>query len=237
MDEHEFGKKGEAALEALRRLLELGDEHGFEPHPDPAARQPGGGVTAMHRTPAGFLLFCLAVGCLALGSAAGPQLPRASEVVEPRAYVSLEPVPRGRAFEVAVAARIRPGFHINAHKVSLDYLIPTTLAAELPQGVRALDTVYPPGVPRTFQFSLEKLSVYEGSVTLRMKLRALPDAPLGAQNIALTLRYQPCNDVACLPPVSKPVTAEFEIAPAGTPARPANRAIFELPRPKGQSLR
>ncbi len=31
MDEHEFRKKCEAALEALRRrLLELGDEHGFE---------------------------------------------------------------------------------------------------------------------------------------------------------------------------------------------------------------
>ena len=31
MDEHEFRKKSDAALEALRRrLLELGDEHGFE---------------------------------------------------------------------------------------------------------------------------------------------------------------------------------------------------------------
>ena len=31
MDEHEFRKKCDAALEALRRrLLELGDEHGFE---------------------------------------------------------------------------------------------------------------------------------------------------------------------------------------------------------------
>jgi len=31
VDEHEFRKKSDAALEALRRrLLELGDEHGFE---------------------------------------------------------------------------------------------------------------------------------------------------------------------------------------------------------------
>lgn len=159
------------------------------------------------------------------------QLPRASAVVAPRAYVSLAPVPRGRAFELAVVAKIRPGFHINAHEASGEYLIPTTLEAELPAGFRALGTLYPPGVLRRFKFSPAQLSVYEGSVTLRMKLQAPPDAALGARQLALTLRYQACNEEVCLPPVKLPVSAELEIAPADAPARPVHHDIFSVSPP------
>jgi hypothetical protein len=165
-------------------------------------------------------------------------LSRASEVVEAHAYVSLAPVPRGRAFDLAVVAQIRPGFHINAHKPTETYLIPTTLEAVLAPGFRRLETIYPHGVLRKFEFSPAKLSVYEGSVTLRMKLQAPPEAPLGAHELALTLSYQACNDEACLPPVKLPVTANLEIAPAGAPARLAYPSIFQTPpRPKPSSPR
>lgn len=165
-------------------------------------------------------------------------LSRASEVVEARAYVSLAPVPRGRAFELAVVAQIRPGFHINAHKPAETYLIPTALEAVLPPGFRRLETIYPPGVLRKFEFSPTKLSVYEGNVTLRMKLQASPEAPLGAHELALTLSYQACDNEACLPPVKLAVTADLEIAPAGAPARLAYPSIFQTPpRPKTSSPR
>lgn len=165
-------------------------------------------------------------------------VPPASTVVEPHAYVSLAPVPRGRTFDLAVVARIRPGFHINAHEASADYLIPTTLEASLPLGIRALETIYPPGIPKKFEFSDVKLSVYKGSVTLRMRLLASAETPLGPQKLPLLLRYQACSEEACLPPVKIPVTAELEIAPAGAPARPANPAIFHsVPPAKTRSPR
>ena len=198
----------------------------------------------MRRALACLLLLSVAASCLAVSCGKGPAqvtaqstpLPRANMVVSPRAYVSLQPVPRGRTFELALVAKIRPGFHINAHEVLEDYLIPTALEAELPAGFRALETVYPPGVLRKLRFSATQLSVYEDSVTLRMKLQAQPDAPLGPNKLPLTLRYQACNEEACLPPVKLPVTAEFEIAPAGAAARPANPDIFAAPpRPKTSS--
>jgi len=173
-----------------------------------------------------FLLPLLLASCLLPSLAQESPLPRANEVVQARAYVSLKPVPRGRTFELGVVAHTRPGFHINAHEVSEDYLIPTTLEAELPQGLRRLGITYPPGVLRKFSFSPAKLLVYEGSVTLRMKLQAAPDALLGPRRLPLTLRYQACNQEACLPPVKIPITAELEIAPAGALARPAHPAIF-----------
>ena len=180
----------------------------------------------MRRAPAVLVLLCLGAAHPLPGLVQGSQLPRPSDVVKARAYVSLEPVPRGHAFDLAVVAQTRPGFHINAHKVTGEYLIPTALEAELPPGFRALETIYPPGVLRKFKFSPEKLRVYEGRFTLRMKLEAAPDAPLGPRQIPLLLHYQACNQEACLPPVKIPVTAALEIAPPGTSARAAHPDIF-----------
>ncbi len=187
----------------------------------------------MRRALAVLVLLCLGAAPPRPGLAQGSQLPRPSDVVKARAYVSLEPVPRGRAFELAVVAETRPGFHINAHKVTGEYLIPTALEAQLPAGFRALETLYPPGVLRKFEFSPEKLRVYEGRFTLRMKLEAAPDAPLGPRQIPLWVRYQACNQEACLPPAKIPVTAALQIAPAGTLAHAAHPDIFPaMPKSK-----
>ena len=69
----------------------------------------------------------LALAALIVSSASAQDsaYPPAASVLQPQAYVSLQPVPRGRVFEIAVVAKISPGFHINAHMPSEDYLIPT----------------------------------------------------------------------------------------------------------------
>jgi thiol:disulfide interchange protein DsbD len=152
--------------------------------------------------------------------------PAAASVLQPQAYVSLQPVPRGRSFEIAVVAKISPGFHINAHVPSEDYLIPTKIMADLSPGVFVVETTYPRGVMRAFRFSKTPLRVYEGSFTVRMKLRASGTAPLGPQKIGLTVGYQACNQDACLPPTKLAVTAEMEIAAVDTPAHPVHAEVF-----------
>ena len=166
---------------------------------------------------------------LALSAGAPAQVPNAAAVIQPQAFISLQPVPRGRSFELAVVAKIAPGFHVNAHEPSEDYLIATSVAADLPNGIRLVETSYPRGVMRTFHFSKTPLRVYENSFTVRMNLRAEPVAPLGPQKVSLTIAYQACNQDSCLPPVKVPATAQFEVAPADTPAHPANVEIFTPP--------
>ncbi|MBI3662710.1 MAG: hypothetical protein HY234_06640 [Acidobacteria bacterium] len=161
-----------------------------------------------------------------LSAQQGAKLPLAKDVVKLTAYVSLDKVSRGRAFEVAVVAEIMAGFHVNSNKPSEDYLIPTQLLPELPAGYKVLGTTYPPGKLKKFEFSEKKLSVYEGKFTLRMKIQAPAGAPLGATKLPLTLRYQACNDSACLPPVKIPVPLEIQIAAASASAHAANSEIF-----------
>ncbi len=162
----------------------------------------------MYVTLRGFLLipFWLLLGLAQEG------LPRPSAVVEPHAHVSPSPAFPGRPFDILVTAKIRQGFHINANPASQDYLIPTTLEAELPRGFQSIETVYPKGALRKFRFSATPLSVYEGTVTLRMRVEAPSEAPGGRSKLALKLHYQACNEEACLPPVKLPVTADLQLA-------------------------
>jgi hypothetical protein len=147
--------------------------------------------------------------------------------VKASSYVSLDPVPRGKEFQVAVVATIAGGFHMNSHKPSDAYLIPTTLTPQLPAGIALVDTVYPAGHLEKFAFSpKEPLDVYTGSVTLRLKLSAQASAALGRAAIPMTLRYQACNQTTCLPPVKVPVSAQLQIAEAGAAAHPAHSEIF-----------
>jgi thiol:disulfide interchange protein DsbD len=171
------------------------------------------------------LFVALAVISVRAGAQDQP-FPAAASVLQPQAYVSLQPVPRGHAFQVAVVAKISPGFHINAHVPSEDYLIPTKVTAELPAGLFVVETNYPRGVMRAFRFSKTPLRVYEGSFTILMKLRTNGSAPVGPQKIKLTVGYQACNQDACLPPTKLPVSADLEIAAAETAAKPVHPEIF-----------
>ena len=157
-------------------------------------------------------------------------LPSAASVVKPHPYVSLDPVPRGKEFEVAVVVDIARGFHMNSHKPSDEYLIPTTITPQLPAGINLSDTIYPSGRLEKFSFSPNKpLDVYTGSVTLKLKLVAQANAALGAATIPVTLRYQACNDAACLPPVKVPVDVQLQVAASGAQARPIHPEVFSTP--------
>jgi DsbC/DsbD-like thiol-disulfide interchange protein len=151
----------------------------------------------------------------------------AATVVKPHVFISVDRAPRGTEFQAAVVVDIARGYHMNSHKPTDAYLIPTTLTAELPAGIELRDTIYPAGKTEKFSFSPDRpLDVYTGSVTLRLKLAAQAGAALGETTIPVTLRYQACNDSACLPPVKVPVSVKFEVAGAGTKAKALHAEIF-----------
>jgi thiol:disulfide interchange protein DsbD len=185
-------------------------------------------INAKRNLSAGFayLAVVLAMGA-ALQAAQAQSMPKPASVVTPQTFVSLDRVPRGQSFEAAVVVAIQQGFHMNSNKPSEDYLIPTTITANPPDGIRVVDTIYPLGEMKKFSFSPDKpLNVYSGSVTLRIKLAAEGKAALGPTTIPVTLRYQACNDTACLPPVKVPVIVNFEVFAAGTAAHRVHPEVF-----------
>ena len=179
------------------------------------------------RPAAAIVVTALLLVILAALPSARPQIPSGREVVAPAAYVSLEPVARGRSFQLAVVLKIRNGFHINARKPSAEYLIPTDLRANLPAGFKSTGEIaYPKGELHTFSFTKTPLNVYEDKVVLLVPLAAQPDAPLGAQKIPLKLRYQACSQEVCLPPVTLDIDAPVTVAATSANSHPAHPELF-----------
>jgi thioredoxin:protein disulfide reductase len=187
----------------------------------------------MTRTNFLLILATLAATCgfLPSGSARAtqdpPAVPKASSVVRPQTYVSLDTVPRGKEFQIAVVAEIARGFHMNSHHPSDAYLIPTAITAQLPAGFKLLDTIYPDGHGEKFSFSPDKpLDVYSGSVTIKLRILADASASLGANAVPMILRYQACNDSTCLPPVKLPVEAKVNVGVADAKAHASHPEVF-----------
>ena len=176
---------------------------------------------------AGVAALTLVAGFASHKTAKAQAMPNPASIVKATPYVSIDPVPQGQTFEAAVVMEISTGFHMNSHKPSEDYLIPTTVTATPPPGITVVDTVYPEGEMKKFTFSPNKpLNVYTGSVTLQLKLQADPKAALGEMSIPVTLRYQACNDTACLPPVKVPVVVRLDVGAPGAASHHIHPEIF-----------
>ncbi len=142
-------------------------------------------------------LYVQANGSFTVQSAPDPQRPTdpkrlAENAVDVRAHWTS---PR----ELSIDVTIRPPFHIQAHETEAR-LIATTL--QVPTGATVQ---YPPAEERRVEFADAPIRLYDGQVTFRVRFDAEP--PRTAMK--LTLTYQPCDDTACLPPVSKII----EVAP------------------------
>lgn len=178
-----------------------------------------------------FLAATLSVASSLFATGASAQSVSGKDVVAPEAYVSFDPVARGKDFQVAVVLKIRQGFHINAREVSANYLIPTDLRVEAPAGFKLGTATYPKGTLKTFSFSKDKqLNVYTDTVTIRLPLTALASAPAGAQHLAMKIHYQACSDEICLPPVTKDVDTTINVAANASAAKPAHAEIFSSAR-------
>lgn len=175
----------------------------------------------------GLLTQFVAAGiCFAATGAFAQRIP---PVVKATLLLGSDAVHPGSAAEVAVVAQVAPGYHINDHHPSLDYLIPTELVFNPSKEFSPGQVVYPPGAPEKFIFSERPLSVYAGQFIIRAGLRAARGLAPGNYLLRAKLDYQACNDHACLPPVNLPLTLKIRVAPPEAPLRRTNADVFRKP--------
>lgn len=119
---------------------------------------------------------------------------------------------RGAAAEAKIAVSIQPGFHVNSHTPSDDYLIPLSLKWETGA---ALEPAGPPVFPKPqmekYEFSDKPLSVFTGDFNLIARFKASPSAPQGPGILLGKLRYQACNTNSCFPPKTVDVRLSYQV--------------------------
>jgi thiol:disulfide interchange protein DsbD len=150
-----------------------------------------------------------------------------SSVVEARAVMAADAAHANSPLKLAVLAQVADGYHINDHKPSLDYLIPTQLKVDPSDQFTVGNVVYPKGMLKKFAFSDVPLSVYEGTVVVGALLQAGKNLTPGTYTLKAKFAFQACNDHACLPPTSVPLTVTIKIVPRNIPLKPVESDVFQ----------
>lgn len=147
-------------------------------------------------------------------------------VIEARMVLTTDAVHPGSVAKAALVALIPSGYHINDHKPSLDYLIPTELRLEPSKQFEAAKIDYPKGELLKLAFSDTPLSVYQGKLVVGATLKVAPAVPPGSYSVKGKFAYQACNDHACFPPTSVPVMLSVKVVGRDVPVKRANADVF-----------
>ncbi len=155
---------------------------------------------------------------MALGISAGSA---AAQRIDPKTFVavkgavSAESVATGGSAEVTVAVEIKGGIHIQAHKPTEDFAIPTVLTLEKAEGLTFGEVKYPEPVLRTYPaISETPLAVYDGKIELKFPVAVAKDAAAGAREIKGTLKFQGCDDKVCYSPAKVEIKISITVVPA-----------------------
>jgi hypothetical protein len=148
-------------------------------------------------------------------------------VVEAHAVMATDATHADSIVKIAILAQVSAGFHINDHKPSLDYLIPTKFEVDPSGQFIVKSVVYPKGTLKKFPFSDVPLSVYEGKVVVGILLQAGKTVPAGTYSLKAKFAYQACNDHACLAPTSVPVALTIKVVPHNVPLKAVETDVFQ----------
>jgi len=161
-----------------------------------------------------FLLIPLLLLALATGAEAQLQAPKKATFVLNADRTAYDP---GAPARVAALVSIEHGWHVNSHKPSFEYLIPTVFDLELPAGWPQETVGYPKAKMKTFSFEPHPLAVYDGDVVVVATFQVPKGTKPGSYPLQGSLRYQACNDQQCLPPVTVEAKIELKVGSGGQP--------------------
>ncbi|HXM34138.1 MAG TPA: protein-disulfide reductase DsbD N-terminal domain-containing protein [Pyrinomonadaceae bacterium] len=156
----------------------------------------------------------------------GRPTPQSAPNIGVNGYPSTDKVQRGRIAQVAVVIDIPKGYHVNSNRPLENFLVATQLKVEAPGGARVGPVAYPRALLRTFSFSKDKLSVYEGRAVLRFNVTVPANFRSGSLELKAKLRYQSCSDALCFPPQSREVKVEIPVAGANESVKRINGEYF-----------
>ncbi len=158
--------------------------------------------------------FFLAVGLLIKNSPSEvPQLqtiPRSLVIVKPAPPD--KPVRPGESFTLTLELTVAPGYHINSEKPEDELLIPTSIEIKKEPIFEVKEIIFPEARKKKFKFSNQPLAVYEGQIKIEIKLELADDICGTSLELEGKVRYQACDEEACLRPASVPFKAVIKIA-------------------------
>jgi uncharacterized protein YyaL (SSP411 family) len=187
---------------AIRALVGLGVATGEARYLDEAKQALEAFAPSLQKSPSGSPLMLLALEeYLDARSPSKQEKPSETSTVAP-----------GGEFEVELNLSIKDNYHIYANPAGSDDVIPTVVSLAGDSKATLVEVRYPPGESKILAASgPAKVTVYEKKATVTAKIRIPADAKPGPATMSLKLRYQACDDKACLAPATLDLPVSVEI--------------------------
>lgn len=136
----------------------------------------------------------------------------------PDPLVTVKPVPPeksilpGDSFDLNLELIIAPGYHLNSQKPDDKLLVPTSIEFKKDSAFEVKEIIFPEAKRKKFKFSDKPLLVFEGKIKIKIKIDLAED--FGGSNLDIegNVRYQACDDEACLRPASVPFKTTIKIS-------------------------
>lgn len=163
---------------------------------------------------------------LVLSSALANSTPQSAPNIGVNGFLSADKAQRGRVIQAAVVMDIPGGYHVNSNRPLEKFLVATQLSIDAPKGIRVGPIAYPRARLQNFEFSKDKLSVYEGRAILRFNVTVPANYNSGSLELKAKLRYQSCSNSLCFPPQTREVKLNVPVVGANEAAKRINTEYF-----------
>ncbi len=128
---------------------------------------------------------------------------------------TVDAYPVGGSYSILIHVTVDDPWHINSDEPLEDFLVPSTVSLELPEGMSAGKLNFPEGHLRDFDFSETELSVFEQEFSILGTITVSNAVEPRMYTLKGYLEYQACNDVLCLPPQPGEFELEMKVVSAG----------------------
>ena len=109
----------------------------------------------------------------------------------------------GATVQLIFEASLPDGYHVNSDAPLDEFLKPTRLLLEVPDGVHLENIAYPRASLFKTQFAEAPLAVFEHTFSIGASLRIAERVQPGEYSVNATLKYQACTEQVCYPPTTR----------------------------------
>lgn len=153
---------------------------------------------------------------------------QAEEVVKIQAFLSQNGVHAGKTIQLAIKAEIAPTWHIHAHVLSDEFLIPTNLVMEETEGFTLGEVFYPEPALEKYEYSDVKLEVYEGEAVFGACFQTKTEVSPGSYILKGKFKFQACDHSSCLPPKGLDFEVIVNVVASEQEVEAINQEVFAL---------
>jgi DsbC/DsbD-like thiol-disulfide interchange protein len=117
----------------------------------------------------------------------------------------------GKGSVIILNVEVKEGYHIQANKVSDEFLIPTTVEITTDEKIKPGEQLFPAAKKFKLEGTNDFLDVYDGSFKISIPFKTQRGISKGKTHMQATLRYQACNFKTCLFPKTIDFTIQLTI--------------------------